>query len=73
MHKYISYLSLHKNLPQNLVASNNKHYLTVSVGRELGSGLAGRFWLRLLSRCQLGLQFSEGLTVTETWKDPFPR
>ena len=40
--RYVTYLLLHDNLPQNL-ATCNKHLLshTVSVGQESGSNLAG--------------------------------
>lgn len=41
----------------------NIYYVIVSVGQELGSSLAGWFWLRVSdetkSRCWLGLQSSE--------------
>lgn len=40
-HCSISYLFLCNKLLHNVVASNTIYYLTVSVGQELGHGLAG--------------------------------
>lgn len=40
----ISYPWLHNKLPQNLLAENSRHYLTVSVGHESGRSLAGWSW-----------------------------
>lgn len=53
------------NCPPNLVTSNNKHYLTVALGKNLKvsslSGSVSRPLLRLLVRRWLGLQPFEGV------------
>ena len=57
---WFSYLLQYGKQPQNLVASNNTRYVVVSVGQESGRCLAGFCLSQLRSRCQLGLQLSQG-------------
>lgn len=63
----IDHLLLHNKLGQNLSASSNKAcIISTSVGHESRHSLAGCLWFRLfckvVSRCWLGLQSSQGLT-----------
>ena len=66
LYRVISYLLLHNKLPPNLVASNNIHDLSVSVGQESGCGLAGSSGSRCLTGCS-HLRVLSGEEVLPRW------